>query len=240
MTSLVPHDLSRLSALGTPQARAALLYARAAGGPFTVQQAAEALGWSRSAARQQLDRLEGAGLLLAEFRRPAGRSGPGAGRPAKVFRVAPEVHVTEFPPHRYAELIGLLLDGDGAPDEEARRRIGRRFARTLAAGVERSPLPPRLDRSLPALCALLGALGYQARVVAAQRRAGALSVPTCPLRPVVLATAGAVELDRGLWEGLAEVVVGRDLPDLSCDTGNCLDCDKECLVRFELRSEQAA
>jgi predicted ArsR family transcriptional regulator len=240
MPPLDLHQLSRLAALGTRPAREALLYARAAAGPFTIQQAAEALGWTRGAARQQLNRLEGAGLLLAEFRRPPGRRGPGAGRPAKVFRVAPEIEVTEFPPRRYPELIGLLLDRGDTPDEATPRRIGHRFARALAAGVATAPRDPRLDQVLPSLCDLLGALGYQARVVRAERCSGALSVPTCPLRPVVMSAAGAVEIDRGLWEGLAEVVAARALPALRCDTCNCLDCDKECLVAFELTSEQAA
>jgi len=240
MASLDPDQLSRLGALGTPSARAALLYARAAGGPFTVQEAARALGCSRSAARQQLDRLEAAGMLLAEFRRPPGRGGPGAGRPAKSFRVAPELEVTEFPARRYPELIGLLLEQGDLGDGESRRATGRSYARALTAGLAAEARDPRMDHILPSLCRLLAELGYQARVVRARRARGELAVPTCPLRPVVMTAGGAVEIDRGLWEGLAEVVTARALPGLRCDIGNCLDCDKECRVAFELTEEQSA
>jgi predicted ArsR family transcriptional regulator len=239
MDSNDPDQHARLGALGTPSARAALLYARAAGGPFTVQDAAHALGCSRGAARQQLDRLESAGLLLAEFRRPAGRGGPGAGRPAKTFRVAPEVEITEFPPRRYPQLIGLLLGQGDLSDEAARRAAGRQYAHALAGGTATPPQDPRMDRVLPSLCRLLAGLGYQARVVRAGRASGELAVPTCPLRPVVMTASGAVEIDRGLWEGLAEVVAARALPGLRCDIGNCLDCDKECRVVFELTGERS-
>jgi predicted ArsR family transcriptional regulator len=47
-------------------------------------QAAKALGISKSLAAHHLEKLVQNGLLEFEFRRLSGRSGPGAGRPAKL------------------------------------------------------------------------------------------------------------------------------------------------------------
>lgn len=232
MTAARP--FARLSALAAAPALEALLYARQLGREFTVEDAAKALGCGRSAARQRLDRLEAAGLLAAEFRRPPGRTGPGAGRPAKVYRVPPEVRVDEFPEHRFPELIRLLLEENRSdPDRDARHRaLGRRFARAFMAESQITPAGPRLDRALPKLSAVLGRLGYQARIDAAQADRGTLVVPTCPLRPTVVASAEAVGLDRGFWEGLVEVVSGESLPDLRCTSESCLDCAKDCIITF--------
>ena len=49
-------------------------------------QAAADLGIARSVAAFHLDKLADLGLLEVEFRRPPGRAGPGAGRPAKLYR----------------------------------------------------------------------------------------------------------------------------------------------------------
>ena len=77
---------------------------------FTAAEAADTLGVHRNVARSRLDRLAEAGFLAVAGARPSGRSGPGAGRPAKVYRVAPEFEGIEFPDRRLADLIGLLVE----------------------------------------------------------------------------------------------------------------------------------
>jgi predicted ArsR family transcriptional regulator len=242
--------LERLGALAAPGVREALAYARAAGRPITVDDAAAAMGCHRSVARRRLDRLEAAGLLAAEFRRPAGRGGPGAGRPAKIFQVPPEVDVLEYPPHRYAELVGLLLDeparrAGGRPgeeglqesDEQGRGRleaIGRRFAAVLADGAAPGDgRTERVDAALEAVCALLGRLGYQAVVQEVTAEGGRLRVPTCPLRPVVIGAPSAADIDRGMWEGLLGLVSGGSAA-FRCVVEGCLDPGRDCTV--ELRA----
>jgi predicted ArsR family transcriptional regulator len=72
--------------------------------------AAEELGLSRRVAALHLDRLAEVGLLAVEFRRLHERSGPGAGRPSKLYRrAADEVEVSV--PTRQYELIGQLFVG---------------------------------------------------------------------------------------------------------------------------------
>lgn len=102
--------------------------------------AASALGIGRPLAAFHLDRLAEGGLLGVEFRRRSGRTGPGAGRPAKFYRRgsfdAVEVSV---PSRRYglaAELFAEGLEGDAAGQEAvigAARDYGRGVARDASA-----------------------------------------------------------------------------------------------------------
>src|SRR4051794_40021398 len=62
-------------------------------------QVADAAGLPRATAAHHLDRLVEAGLLEITYRRLTDRTGPGAGRPAKLYRRAPhDVVVTPPPP----------------------------------------------------------------------------------------------------------------------------------------------
>lgn len=72
--------------------------------------AAAELGLSRRVAALHLDRLAEVGLLVVEFRRLHERSGPGAGRPSKLYRRAADEVEVSVPTRRY-ELIGQLFVG---------------------------------------------------------------------------------------------------------------------------------
>jgi predicted ArsR family transcriptional regulator len=79
----------------------------------------------RSTAAFHLDRLVEAGVLTTEYRRLSGRSGPGAGRPAKLYRTTATELVGSVPDRHY-ELAGELLaaaaeraDRDGVSIHEA-------------------------------------------------------------------------------------------------------------------------
>src|ERR671934_1412922 len=99
-----------LDAVADPDLRAALLFARSQVGPITADDVAVGLRLHRNVARSRLDRLAAAGLLEVTHERRTGRSGPGAGRPAKVYSVAPELDAIQFPDRRYEELVALLVD----------------------------------------------------------------------------------------------------------------------------------
>src|SRR5512146_280882 len=75
--------VERLDVLGEGELREALLYVRGSSDPVTADDAAAVLEVHRSVARGRLERLARAGLLETSFRRSSGRTGPGAGRPAK-------------------------------------------------------------------------------------------------------------------------------------------------------------
>lgn len=100
--------LARVAALGEPLRRGIYLYVASEPGAVSRDQAAGRFGVSRAVAAFHLDKLADLGLLEVEFRRPPGRGGPGAGRPAKLYRASAREVSFSFPPREY-ELAGRLL-----------------------------------------------------------------------------------------------------------------------------------
>ncbi len=76
--------------------------------PVSRDEAAAATGVPRATAAFHLDRLVGEGLLDVHYERRTGRTGPGAGRPAKLYRRS-ECSVTVSLPERRYDLAGELL-----------------------------------------------------------------------------------------------------------------------------------
>ncbi|RII19777.1 Helix-turn-helix domain protein [Streptomyces sp. YIM 130001] len=139
-----------LGMLGDPLRRR--LYECVAADPGEVGRdaAAEATGISRSLAAFHLDKLVEAGLLTTSFRRLSGRTGPGAGRPAKMYRRADGEHSVSVPPRSY-DAVGRLLAQvveNGGLDRELQ-------AAAHAAGAA-DP-----DASAEDLIAVLRARGYE-------------------------------------------------------------------------------
>ena len=106
-------------------------------------EAAAALGISRELAAFHLDRLVDAGLLRTEYRRLTGRTGPGAGRPAKLYRRAGGGIEFSLPQRHYeraAELMATALDRFGAATGlDAVARIARERGRALGADAAGRP-----------------------------------------------------------------------------------------------------
>jgi predicted ArsR family transcriptional regulator len=101
-------DLAPLSTLSHPVRRRLYELVGQAGRAIGRDEAAAAAGVSRSLAAYHLDKLTGQGLLEASFAREGGRTGPGAGRPAKFYRRARREFVLRAPPRDY-QLFGELL-----------------------------------------------------------------------------------------------------------------------------------
>jgi len=96
--------------LGDPVRRRLYQHVAGAPGPVGREGAAAAVGVSRSLAAFHLDKLVEAGLLAVDFQRLSGRSGPGAGRPAKLYQRAPGERAVSLPPRAYAAAAELLAD----------------------------------------------------------------------------------------------------------------------------------
>ena len=173
-------------------------------------EAAQALGMPRELVAFHLDRLVEGGLLETEYRRLSGRTGPGAGRPAKLYRASPrEISVT-LPTRNYlrgadlwAKALSSLPGGSGldAVSEVARER-GRE------AGLQ-ARLDSASPRSRPGLLAsLLGLLrraGYDPEADAS----GTVMLRNCPFEALAEAyrplTCGMnVAWAEGVLEGIGQ------------------------------------
>jgi predicted ArsR family transcriptional regulator len=103
--------------------------------PVGRDEAATALGIGRARAVYHLDKLVKSGLLTATYRRPPDRSGPGAGRPAKVYTRSGGEFTVTVPPREYEMAARLLaqavaVDRSGralAALQEAARELGEAF-----------------------------------------------------------------------------------------------------------------
>src|SRR5215212_1248353 len=155
-----------IGALADDTRRALYEYVAAQQEPVGRDELAAALGLARHNVSFHLDRLAAEGLLEVEYRRLSGRSGPGAGRPSKLYRRADREFAVSLPPRRY-DLVGDVLAaavaraGAGAGLEEALADSAREAGRDLgASGREHSA------GSLPAVAEVLSSQGYEAQVSA--------------------------------------------------------------------------
>jgi predicted ArsR family transcriptional regulator len=89
--------------------------------PVGRDEAAAAVGIGRALAVYHLDKLVESRLLTASYRRPPGRDGPGAGRPAKVYSRSGGEFMVTVPPREY-ELAARLLVQAVAADRSGRTR----------------------------------------------------------------------------------------------------------------------
>jgi predicted ArsR family transcriptional regulator len=230
--------LEHLDALGGSELREALLFVRGAPAAVTADDAAAELGVHRSVARSRLERLARAGLLETSFERRSGRTGPGAGRPAKLYSAAPEPAAIEFPPRRLPALISRLLDEVPAKGrEQALRRVGEEFGRDLARAA-RLRQRARLESGLEGVCAAMRALGFHAALDRIEGDTAVITTPTCPLRPLVTERPEAALIDRGMWAGLVERGLrGVRAETVECETHSCLEGGESCAVVVRLRRE---
>jgi predicted ArsR family transcriptional regulator len=228
--------MERLDALTNEKLRTTLLFVRSRARPVTVDDVAHAIGAPRSAARWRLEKLAAAGLLATGFERRSGRSGPGAGRPAKTYAAAVETKQVEFPPRRYETLVALILADLPRRGRAARlSRIGVSFGEELARAARLRPAST-LATAGERLCRGLGGLGFHASLECVADDAAVVVTATCPLRPLVLESAEAQAIDRGMWRALvAAVAEDRSAAGIRCRTENCFDRDSPCRIRLTFR-----
>lgn len=197
-------EISAVASLAEPLRRALYEFVVAASGPVGRDEAAEALGVSRQVAAYHLDRLIDDGLLHAEFRRLTGREGPGAGRPAKLYRRSDRVHEISIPPRRYELAARILLEAvrETGVDHSTLADVARRIGRQIGAGG--------IDRAL-------AATGYEPAV-----ENGEIRFRNCPfheLRDQDRETTCGVNL--ALVEGMVEGAEEDHISTLDPEDGYC-------------------
>ncbi|MBW5481193.1 helix-turn-helix domain-containing protein [Streptomyces bambusae] len=158
-------DVSAVAALDEPTRWR--LYAHVARQPEPVSrdEAAEALGLARQTAAFHLDRLAEESLLDVVYERRTGRTGPGAGRPAKLYRRAARDIAVSLPDRRYELAAGLLAQAveeageTGEPvaavlhrkAEERGQQLGRQATAGIFEVLERGGFEPRREDGAIAL-----------------------------------------------------------------------------------------
>jgi predicted ArsR family transcriptional regulator len=149
-------DLDAVTSLADRVRRLAYRVVADGTAPVGRDEVAEALGIGRTLAAFHLDKLVAAGLLETSYARRSGKTGPGAGRPAKLYQVAAAEHAVSVPPRAYrtaAELLAEALEQAGAEDvlNKVARRHGQRVAGAedvlgLLTGHGYAPAPDGPDR----------------------------------------------------------------------------------------------
>jgi predicted ArsR family transcriptional regulator len=189
-------SVEAVAALREPVRRAVYEYAAGRGEPVGRDEVAEAVGIGRTLAAFHLDRLADAGLLEVSYARRSGRTGPGAGRPAKLYRRSVTELEVSVPPRRYRSAAGLLaeaVDRSGADELlfAAARRQGRSTGRSAGAAAGEAGLVEVLTEQ-----------GYEPRP-----RADVILLRNCPFHTLArehppLVCGMNLALLQGLVEGL--------------------------------------
>jgi predicted ArsR family transcriptional regulator len=136
-------DLASLSTLDDPVRRRLYEVVTRQDGPLGRDEAASAAGIGRALAVYHLDKLVESGLLTASYQRPAGRSGPGAGRPAKLYARTDREFAVTVPPREYelaARLLVQVVESDAsgrsrAALAEVAHRLGAELGSAFRAGA---------------------------------------------------------------------------------------------------------
>jgi predicted ArsR family transcriptional regulator len=124
-------DLASLSSLDDPLRRRLYEVVTSQPGLVSRDEAASAAGIGRALAVYHLDKLVESGLLTASYQRPPGRSGPGAGRPAKLYARSDREFAVTVPPREYELAARLLVQAVEADPSNRSRAVLAEVARGL-------------------------------------------------------------------------------------------------------------
>ena len=217
--------IAGVSSLAEPQRRALYQFVVDRGDAVSKDEAATALGVARSVVAFHLDRLVADGLLETEFRRLSGRQGPGAGRPAKLYRRADREVSVSLPARQYDLAAGLLAAAvdeatrSGTPVAKALTRVAKTRGRALGERV-REGVGNRPSRRALVASALdeLAAQGYEPR-----QHGTEIVLANCPFHALVDEQRDLVcGMNRDFLCGMANAV-GDDVlaARLAPSDGNC-------------------
>jgi predicted ArsR family transcriptional regulator len=162
-------QIAGFSVLDEPLRRSLYFYVVRRHGEVSRDEAARAVKTSRALAGFHLDRLAREGLLETSFRRLSGRTGPGAGRPSKLYRKSARELAVSLPARRYelaARLLASAIDGKGARGARGVRTALGKSARLEgkrigAEAKARAGPRPGKRRLIASAVAELAAQGYE-------------------------------------------------------------------------------
>jgi predicted ArsR family transcriptional regulator len=231
----IDDQIAGVASLAEPQRRKLYRYVVAQDRPVGKDEAAGALGLARSVATFHLDRLVADGLLATEYRRLTGRTGPGAGRPAKLYRRADREIAVHLPARDYglaADLLATAVSSaaEGTPVDDALAGAAAARGREMAAEVARRlPPQPAPAAVVDAALEVLDEKGYEPH-----RQGDEVAMANCPF--------------HALAEHHRDLVCGMNLDLLASLTGalpagllaaRLEPSDDACCVRVTVRAGPA-
>lgn len=162
-------DVTGIGALADPVRRELYRFVASQSTPVSRDEAAAATGIARHQAKFHLDRLEADGLLTSDYARLTGRSGPGAGRPSKLYRRSPCEISVSLPPRAY-ELAGRLMADaiaestrTGTPAIQVLDRLAGAYGRGIGAAATNGQPPADAETALELAAHVLAEHGYEPR-----------------------------------------------------------------------------
>jgi predicted ArsR family transcriptional regulator len=194
-------DLEAIALLQDPARRSLYEYVAAQRREVSRNEAAEAVGLQRGLAAFHLDRLATAGLLEVGYRRLTSRAGPGAGRPAKLYRRAKSERMYSAPPRDYARAARVFAE---AVERSGAEPLLYDVARAQGTAASRTLAPSADGISLEEFVQHLAASGYEPYA-----DAGSVRLRNCPFDSVAHEFAAVTcGMNLALLEGMLE---GADL-----------------------------
>jgi predicted ArsR family transcriptional regulator len=211
-------DLAVLSSLDEPVRRRLYQMVAERGEPVSRDDAAAAVGIGRALAAYHLDKLVESGLLTAAYRRPPGRSGTGAGRPAKAYSRSEREFAVTVPPREYglaARLLARAVASDRSGDTRATLREAARQVGAELGREHRSARPATRHSMDDAL----REHGFEPW----RDEDGTIRLANCPFHDVAARHPDVVcDMNLALIEGLAASVDDSTLrPALDPQPGRC-------------------
>ncbi len=210
-------DADHVAALAEPTRRRLYETAVRSREPIDRDTAAESVGISRHLAAFHLDRLVAAGLLEPTYQRRSGRTGPGAGRPAKFYRRSGVPIAVSLPPRRYelaAELFAAALEQVDAEAHAALVDAARSYGVALGPATDRNA-----DDSAETLLGVLAAAGFEPEPDPA---AGLIRLRNCPFDALVADhRALTCAMNLALLEGVGEALGPDFRPERRTEEGFC-------------------
>lgn len=213
------------AALGDPTRRAIYVAVRESAEPVTTARIAELFDIHPNVARHHLDKLATDGWLVVAHRRSSGRSGPGAGRPAKTYEASNREVSIHFSPRRYELLVELLMRAlaRAAPTDMGRiaQEVGTEYGKELAEEIG-APEDTGYAEAVQAVAVAMTGLGFSMDSDIDGER---LLASNCPFGEAASVHPDVVcSLDRGIVTGLVGSLAAGCTPVLIPHTRPGDDC----------------
>ena len=174
--------IAAVAALDQPLRRDLYRLLAGAAGWTTRDDAAAALDIPRSVAAFHLDKLVDAGAVEVRFERVGGRTGPGAGRPSKLYRPAGDEVVASVPDRHY-DIAGSLLANavarsatTGAPVGECLRAVAHTAGQQIGEAARAATHAPRRVDHRAEVIRTLAPYGYEP----VSGAGGEIALANCP------------------------------------------------------------